>query len=188
MLAFEPDHQNYLNLINVTIEHDLGSRINPYMLALSDATGTGSLYLSDLAPTDHKLINSRSTKIVEIAMILLDDFFARHADLAKTPVSLIKIDVQGAELRVLQGARWTLATWHPALLVELDEHALRSQGASIEAVVEFLASFGYRGQLMSSAGLSPVFARQELVAASLAHEYIDALFTSELLPLPPAAQ
>lgn len=145
LLAFEPDRQNFQSLGRVAAESRLDSRIHPYMLALSDTTGTGSLYLSDLAPTDHKLINSRSSKAVEIATTRLDDFFAQHTDLAKTPVSLVKIDVQGAELLVLRGMPQTLKNNHyPPILVEYSPDDLEHAGVTPK---EFFAAFetlGYR--------------------------------------------
>jgi hypothetical protein len=39
-------------------------------------------------------------------------------------VSLIKIDVQGAEMLVLEGAKRTLRKMRPALFVEVDDRAL----------------------------------------------------------------
>lgn len=145
LLAFEPDRQNFQSLCRSVAEHALDSRIHSYMIALSDTTGTGSLYLSDLAPTDHKLINSRSSRSVEIAMARLDDFFAQHADLAKTPVSLIKIDVQGAELIVLRGMHQTLRTNnYPPILVEYSPDDLEHAGVSSEEFFSAFKALGYR--------------------------------------------
>lgn len=144
LLAFEPDCQNYQSLRRAAAEYNLGSRIHPYMLALSDTTGVGSLYLSDLAPTDHKVINSRSSKSVEIAMTRLDDFFARHAALAKTPVSLIKIDVQGAELLVLHGMQQTLRTNnYPPILVEYSPDDLAHADVTPEKFFSAFEAVGY---------------------------------------------
>lgn len=145
LLAFEPDRQNFQNLDRSVAEHALDSRIRPYMIALSDTTGTGSLYLSDLAPTDHKLINSRSSRSVEIAMTRLDDFFAQHAELAKTPVSLIKIDVQGAELIVLRGMHQTLRTNnYPPILVEYSPDDLEHAGVVPGEFFSAFEALGYR--------------------------------------------
>src|SRR5262249_50724226 len=52
------------------------------------------------------------------------------------PIQLVKIDVEGHEMAVLQGMRKLLARDHPHLIVE----------ASSDRIVEFLASFGYRSQ------------------------------------------
>ena len=109
------------------------------------------------------------------AAVTIDDLVRQHPE---GRVSFIKIDVQGAELRVLQGATHTLAASRPALLVELDEKALRSQHTSTEALVEFLGSYGYEGRLLLPDGLSPACSLRELVAGSLAYDYVDALFVA----------
>lgn len=153
LLAFEPDYQNYQSLDRVIAENSLGSRIHPYMLALSDRTGAGSLYLSDLAPTDHKLIDSRSSRTVEIAMARLDDFFAQHSDHAKTSVSLIKIDVQGAELLVLGGMRQTLRTNnYPPILVEYSPDDLAHAGTTPREFFGAFEALGYRPHTIPDLG------------------------------------
>jgi FkbM family methyltransferase len=145
LLAFEPDCQNYLGLDKVISETGLGSRIHPYMLALSDRSGAGLLYLSDLAPTDHKLVKSRSSRTVEISMVRLDEFFAQHPDHAKTSISLIKIDVQGAELLVLGGMRQTLGTNnYPPILVEYSPDDLAHADTTPREFFGAFEALGYR--------------------------------------------
>jgi hypothetical protein len=58
-------------------------------------------------------------------------------------VGLIKIDVQGAEPLVLEGARGTLARSHPAIYMEIDEPSLARCGSSADALENQLASLGY---------------------------------------------
>ncbi len=145
LLAFEPHHQNYKIFNEVIAGSTFGSRIHPYMLALSDRTGIGLLYLSNLASTDHKLINSRSSKAVEIAITRLDDFFLQHAELAKKPISLVKIDVQGAELLVLRGMQQTLkANNFPPILVEYAPDDLAQAGVTAGEFFDAFESLGYR--------------------------------------------
>jgi hypothetical protein len=59
------------------------------------------------------------------------------------PVSFIKIDTQGAEMRVLLGARSTLRRTRPALWIELDAAALAAQGSTPDEVVGLLDREGY---------------------------------------------
>jgi hypothetical protein len=50
-------------------------------------------------------------------------------------VSLVKIDVQGGEMLLLEGAKRTLENTRPALFVEVDDRALRYFGSSARALV-----------------------------------------------------
>jgi FkbM family methyltransferase len=58
-------------------------------------------------------------------------------------VDVMKIDVEGAELLVLKGAKQTLARYGPILIVEVMDMQLKSMGASATELREFLRSQGY---------------------------------------------
>ena len=58
-------------------------------------------------------------------------------------VDAVKIDVEGAELMVLEGARETLARYHPMVLVEVIDQQLQSMGASSAKLTAFLRAQGY---------------------------------------------
>jgi FkbM family methyltransferase len=71
--------------------------------------------------------------------IALDEFFAGSA----VRPDLIKIDVEGAELDVLRGARKIIAQHHPVLFVEVHPKLLGDFGGSAEEVYAFLSTHGY---------------------------------------------
>jgi FkbM family methyltransferase len=145
LLAFEPDDRNFQNLMSVIADGGLRTQVHPYALALSDKTGSGLLYLSDFSPMDHKLIDSRSSRNVEIAITRLDDFLAAHPQHVDRPVSLIKIDVQGAELHVLRGMHQTLVrNNYPPILVEYAPDDLRQAGVTPEDFFSAFEALGYR--------------------------------------------
>ena len=58
--------------------------------------------------------------------------------------SIIKLDVEGFELDVLDGARRCLLENHPRLWLELHPELLRAEGKRWESALEILRSLGYR--------------------------------------------
>jgi FkbM family methyltransferase len=73
---------------------------------------------------------------VPVALRTLDSFGFRDLD-------LIKIDVEGHELEVLQGARETIARERPALLVEVEKR--HHPDRDIQDIFDFLLALGYDG-------------------------------------------
>src|SRR6185503_3678023 len=68
--------------------------------------------------------------------VALDEFLK---DRRLPPVSFVKIDVEGHELRVLRGARATLQLHRPALLIETGFET----AAEREAIASFLRELSY---------------------------------------------
>jgi FkbM family methyltransferase len=66
----------------------------------------------------------------------------RLDDIGLTDVSAIKIDVEGAELEMLRGARSTLQNCRPSLSIEIEE---RHRPGSTRAVPELLRELGFEG-------------------------------------------
>lgn len=71
----------------------------------------------------------------------LDSFIAEKGI---TATDLIKIDVEGFEMNVLEGAKNTLEQFSPTLFIELDDSNLRSKGSSSKELVSFLKDRNYR--------------------------------------------
>ena len=85
--------------------------------------------------------------------------------------------MQGAEARVLAGAAETLARFHPALIVEIDDERLRRQGSSAEALLALLAEHDYAPRHLTRAGISQVLASPDaLDRAGRDGRYSDFLF------------
>lgn len=64
------------------------------------------------------------------------------------PPSMVKIDVEGTELAVLEGMAATIATHSPVLLVELDGPDPDRVAAKLEALTDTLAKHGYAPTLL----------------------------------------
>jgi FkbM family methyltransferase len=72
--------------------------------------------------------------------------------------NVIKIDVEGAELLAIRGARNVLSRSSPILFVAVHPDAMRALGTSPSELVELLGQFGYAGyRLDGSLMTEPVF-------------------------------
>ena len=79
------------------------------------------------------------------------------ARLALAQVDFVKIDVEGAEARVISGASTVLSAMRPILLLEVNDKALRAQGNCADSLIGTL-----RGELRYDIFVfSPVTGRLE---------------------------
>lgn len=59
-------------------------------------------------------------------------------------INLIKIDVEGYELKVLKGAEKLLRKFKPILFIEVDDNNLKAQSDSAKALIVFLSNLQYQ--------------------------------------------
>jgi FkbM family methyltransferase len=71
----------------------------------------------------------------------LDDL---HDTFPPQPLDFVKIDVEGYEPQVVQGASSTLTTFWPLVMCELNDILLRDAGSSSAGVVRQFGALGYR--------------------------------------------
>jgi FkbM family methyltransferase len=95
----------------------------------------GSGY-SSFAP----LTTEASTE-VEVDVTTLDELAASLA----VPVTLVKLDVEGAELRALRGAARLLTADRPDFIIELEPEHLARQGCSVAELQALFHRAGYAG-------------------------------------------
>jgi FkbM family methyltransferase len=67
-------------------------------------------------------------------------------------LDFIKIDVEGAELLVLQGGTASIDAYHPAIYCELNEQMTARLGYATEDVFKFLSDKGYGAFTLDSSG------------------------------------
>ncbi|MFG1417829.1 FkbM family methyltransferase [Xanthobacter sp. V0B-10] len=111
---------------------------------LADTAGKASLFHNPVGddPQAFSLVNDgAATEAEEVEITTLDTLVA---DLALPRVDSIKIDVEGAEQRVLAGGLKTISTWHPVIIFEMNCPALLSSGGDPAAPWNTLAGLGYR--------------------------------------------
>ncbi len=143
VVAFEPGHQAFQELQeNIAINNF--HQITAVPLAASDQEGTARLYLSkDQADTGANLFQGGARGAwEEVRTIPLDTFLKKNP---YPPPQFLKIDVEGAELAVLQGAKTILTAHPPLLLVEMEDKTLGPAGVSKQDIADFLQPLGYQG-------------------------------------------
>jgi len=78
-------------------------------------------------------------RVIEVEVVTLDEVLAEAE-----PPDTIKIDVEGYEFKVLQGARRILREFRPLIFLELHPVVLARWGTPIAEIHGFLEEFGYR--------------------------------------------
>jgi FkbM family methyltransferase len=120
--AFEPDVELATNLLrSLRLPPNKGLNVSLLCLAISDADGTADFQISTFSRAMNKLEavgkwHDGEVKVLEkrsVATLTIDT-------LSKSllPPAVIKIDVEGAEVNVLEGGRSTIAKYRPAMLIE----------------------------------------------------------------------
>lgn len=117
--------------------------------AADEHHGLGSLFGASTgqAPVQH------------ISTTTLDNWIADH-QIAR--VDLIKVDVEGAELMVLKGAKRTLQQFKPALIVEVQETTATTAGYRARDILDYLAALGYAFHRIGRAGVTSVLSIDNL--------------------------
>ena len=97
---------------------------------------------------DYAEHSSITTQQHRVAVITLDS-------LGLQGITGIKLDAEGAEQEVLEGARMTLATSRPVLSIEIEE---RHRAGATRDVPALLATLGYAGFFWHAGALRPLAA------------------------------
>jgi FkbM family methyltransferase len=145
VLAVEPSEREFQRLSFHVVLNDLGN-VTCLRFAAADKMGVGKLKVASEEKSGQNTLGKFVTETTEllrvetVRMYPLDRVIAEHK-LAR--VDVVKIDVEGAELRVLRGLASTIERWRPKLLIELAPDALAAQNTSSEALVEWLRDSRY---------------------------------------------
>lgn len=129
-------------------------RVTVHPFALSDRDGQADLAIPVEADgTEHDAAGSIAgappggrVRTHRVALRRLDDFGFGDA-------ALVKIDVEGHEAAVIEGALTTIATARPALLVEIEQ---RHRTDPIATTFARIAGLGYDGHFLVGRELLPV--------------------------------
>jgi FkbM family methyltransferase len=133
--AFEPNGVTF-DRLRQNVELNGASAVIAHRLGLSDREGTAGIVE---VPGHSGAAYLRPGG--DVAVTSLDRFCARTS---LDRLDLVKIDAEGAELRILRGGRGALERFRPPLLLELNAPTLEREDASPGEVLSLLRSLEYR--------------------------------------------
>lgn len=138
VMAFEPNPKMY-----TLLARSVPRNVETFEVALSDAAGEAELILpvhrngrysnQGGSLQEIKYTSGKETSRWPVRQERLDAY-------GFTDVSFIKIDVEGFELEVIDGAAETLRREHPAMLVEIDES---QNGVPLDEAIGRIEAFDY---------------------------------------------
>ncbi len=134
--AFEPDPHNF-SLLKKNITANGFHNVILVNKAISDTNRKTKLYLSKRNKGDHRLYNSNDKReSVTVDTITLDSYFKQ---LDNPSIDLIKIDIQGSEMKAMQGSKQLLKTnKHLTIFTELSPIGFQLIGASTSEYLSLL--------------------------------------------------
>lgn len=130
----------------------LPANVNLHGVALSDRQGTSQLW----SPSGDIGTEGRSTLIAQDhAGWVRQDVETTTLDAYDfSNVGFVKIDVEGLELNVLQGASSLLEKEHPNIFIEVED--AHHSGDHVDEVFDFISSFGYEGTYLDGKTWRPL--------------------------------
>jgi len=136
VIAYEPTPSVFKRLAENVALNSLDARL--VNAAAMDRAGTFPLYLSDEDPEANSLFGSGGS--ISVSAVRLDeDLLSRGI----SRVDVLKIDAEGAEPLVLDGARNLLVSQSPAIILEVNAFALEVAGYTPSDVYSRLEAHGY---------------------------------------------
>jgi FkbM family methyltransferase len=164
VIAFEPNPRCHAALVENARLNGF-DRIDARPIGLAEAAGQAILGVAQEANSGAGTLRESPGQQVPIALDTLD------AQLGAERPALIKIDVEGAELRVIEGAQATLRRSDaPPVILEVSEWGLMRLGASKDRLFQAMADLGYQAEIVS-----PV--RRSNSSKTAIYFQYDALFT-----------
>ncbi len=152
--AFEPSPANFRALTH-TLAHNRVNNAAVFPFAVSASDGVDVLSLTSASSMCRLRDNARfyvregegvigAARVETVSL----DSFARRENVRR--VDLVKIDVEGEELRVLLGMQEVIRRWKPALVVEV--HRELAGGEDPRQVLHVLNRWGYTCRDLNAGG------------------------------------
>jgi FkbM family methyltransferase len=145
VVTFEPNPYARLHLRRHLALNDVRNVVVEE-IALSDKSGTSPFYVQKGDVTWNSTIIrgfASADSLIEsitVRTVTLDDYIAE----SQVVPNVVKIDVEGAEFLILNGAKRLLREHKPVLIMEFNPLSAQAAGHTVHDYVEFLVKQSYR--------------------------------------------
>lgn len=146
VFSFEPSSRDFKRLAE-HLELNRLDNVEATHIALTDSIGTATLTIASEAHSGHNTIGPafgyqgiEAIDAERVRTTTLDQFLDCHE---VNRLDLVKLDIEGSELKALSGMRGALERLRPSLMFEVFEAALEINGASVDALEAILREYRY---------------------------------------------
>jgi FkbM family methyltransferase len=154
--AFEPNATTFSFLRRTVVENGLDGRIELHPVALSRSAGKESYVVHGRRHSSgdgfRDTGRAGSSRQIEVRTTTLDRWWT---EAGRPVVHAIKIDTEGAELWVLEGARALLTQHRPPIVLEVNADNLTGYEHGAEAIEAFLRGYGYTLRTLAGTEVLP---------------------------------
>lgn len=178
--AYEPAPTTFSHL--GTLLASGGRNIIATQAAVSDREGRAKLSLGSESHSGRASLREFESEAgsVDVPCITLDSTRGRVG-----PAKLVKIDVEGFEMKVLRGMHQILSKDRAYVILELSDTFLRAAGSSAGEVVAFMSEQHYVGYVLTVHGGATDLNKELLpLDLGLISSQVDVLFIAEEMPVP----
>ncbi len=142
--AYEPEPKAFAELLG-NVRLNGFSNVIARQAAVAERHGRAAFFVDGGNAGGHSLAEPNTRRAdghVEVETVTLDE------ECAGRPVGLLKIDAQGAEGKILLGARDVLTRSRAVVYLEFWPHGVRGCGSDPLEVPDLVRSYGYRARLI----------------------------------------
>jgi FkbM family methyltransferase len=146
VIAFEPNPVP-LEILRDNISINKIKHVEIHGVGLSDAPGTLSLFVPEVNSGQGTFtdLHGLDGHTVDCEVVVADEI------VGGIPVTVVKIDVEGFEMRVLYGLMRMIHISRPVIVIEMVADHLMRDNVSPSDIVEFLTKQGYVGKRLGIA-------------------------------------
>lgn len=150
IIAYEPNKKSYDFFVK-NIEVNNSNNITVYNKGVYNKTTKCIVVPHEGGNSGCYYIKEVTDDINSIDVIKLDDEFADN----NIPIDFIKIDTEGSELYVLEGALEIIKKWKPLIQIETNNSSMKYFGYDDSITIKFLTDIGYI--IFDTNGYNPIF-------------------------------